>query len=482
MKLLLVFLALGVGFAQDNSNSYIALPSGNGAPTNRHCKSIGEPYTQLDATGGPSAWYSTAVGTPCTWTQAAGAVSTGSLPAASGVGLLGTDGSSWTWRSLGSGLSFVGQELSVDASIVGTLSGTNLWTGQNTFSVGHIVAGPGSYTDHSGAGWTAPDQAVTVLPGTCHANIETVILTTTHTRYICDQNGTGWVAGGASSSSPGGSSGYFQYNDGAGGFAGLAPTGTPGNVVLSNSPTIVTPTIASLVNMQHNHSNAAGGGPLLATAVGAGAKQGDGTKFAMASGSFTPGNCVDTDPNGNLIDAGNPCGTGGPGGGSGVGRTTLSFSFPGTVLDGNCSAPVVATWPGVTTGDTVILDSGQYDVVSWVSAADTVSAKVCAKGLDITPGTLSLNAMLGTYGLTGTTSLNLAAILDGNCSPEQTITIGAAAAGDPVTFKAPDLSSYQAAYPGKVYVSGANTVKFTICAAGADVDLPSLTYGAMLAK
>ncbi|HEX8348662.1 MAG TPA: hypothetical protein VF598_01750 [Hymenobacter sp.] len=38
-------------------------------------------------------------------------------------------------------------------------------------------------------------------------------------------------------------------------------TGT-GAVVLANSPTIVTPTIASHVNAQHNHSNAAGGGQI----------------------------------------------------------------------------------------------------------------------------------------------------------------------------------------------------------------------------
>lgn len=47
-----------------------------------------------------------------------------------------------------------------------------------------------------------------------------------------------------------------------GGTGATSATGTAGSVVLSNSPTIVTPTIASLVNATHNHQNAAGGGTL----------------------------------------------------------------------------------------------------------------------------------------------------------------------------------------------------------------------------
>ena len=44
-----------------------------------------------------------------------------------------------------------------------------------------------------------------------------------------------------------------------GGTGVTTSTGTT-NVVLSGSPTIVTPTVVSLTNMQHDHSNAAGGG------------------------------------------------------------------------------------------------------------------------------------------------------------------------------------------------------------------------------
>lgn len=51
-----------------------------------------------------------------------------------------------------------------------------------------------------------------------------------------------------------------------GGTGVTSSTGTA-NVVLSGSPTIVTPTIASFVNATHSHLNAAGGGTITAAAV-----------------------------------------------------------------------------------------------------------------------------------------------------------------------------------------------------------------------
>ena len=47
----------------------------------------------------------------------------------------------------------------------------------------------------------------------------------------------------------------------SGGTGVMTSTGTT-NVVLSGSPTIVTPTIASFANATHDHTNAAGGGTL----------------------------------------------------------------------------------------------------------------------------------------------------------------------------------------------------------------------------
>src|SRR6185295_11362792 len=62
------------------------------------------------------------------------------------------------------------------------------------------------------------------------------------------------------------------------------------NVVLSNSPTIVTPTIASFTNATHTHADAAGGGTLNASAIAAGtvatARLGSGT---ANSGAYLAG-------------------------------------------------------------------------------------------------------------------------------------------------------------------------------------------------
>jgi hypothetical protein len=85
-------------------------------------------------------------------------------------------------------------------------------------------------------------------------------------------------------------------------------------IVLKNSPTIVTPTIASHVNAGHDHSNAAGGGNISSTAVAAGNKEGNGTKFLMFTGAdAATNNCAKFDVNHNIVDNGAACGSGGTG-------------------------------------------------------------------------------------------------------------------------------------------------------------------------
>ena len=65
---------------------------------------------------------------------------------------------------------------------------------------------------------------------------------------------------------------------------------------------------------------------------------GNGTQLATFSGSFTGGNCIEIDTNGNLVDAGAPCGTG-SGGGSGditaVGSCTSGSCFTDDVVQTN---------------------------------------------------------------------------------------------------------------------------------------------------
>ncbi len=78
-----------------------------------------------------------------------------------------------------------------------------------------------------------------------------------------------------------------------GGTGTNTATGTAGSVVLSNSPTIATPTltvpvIADFTSAQHNHQNAAGGGTLDASAIATGilviARGGTGSGVVPAAG------------------------------------------------------------------------------------------------------------------------------------------------------------------------------------------------------
>lgn len=69
--------------------------------------------------------------------------------------------------------------------------------------------------------------------------------------------------------------------------------------------------------------------------------QGNGPLIALATGTFTPGNCRQTDAYGNEIDSGAPCGSGTGGGGGGSGTVTSStanqlayYSTTGTTVTG----------------------------------------------------------------------------------------------------------------------------------------------------
>jgi len=104
-------------------------------------------------------------------------------------------------------------------------------------------------------------------------------------------------------------------------------TGTNNQVVVSQSPTILSPLIADLTNMTHTHASAAMGGQLGLSAIQSSALSGTGAKLATTAGILTAGHCAQIDSNGNFTDAGNPCGTG-----SSSGSTSLTI---GLGLQGN---------------------------------------------------------------------------------------------------------------------------------------------------
>jgi len=125
---------------------------------------------------------------------------------------------------------------------------------------------------------------------------------------------------------------YFSYLDGTN-YVEVSPapsTGT-GKSVNQTSPTLVTPTIASLVNAQHNHQDAAGGGALDAAAVTTGVfpigrlatGTPDGTKFVADDGTLKT-----------------------PAGGGGVG---YSIKFGGSDSTANPSSGGFTTYIGSST-------------------------------------------------------------------------------------------------------------------------------------
>lgn len=96
-----------------------------------------------------------------------------------------------------------------------------------------------------------------------------------------------------------------------------------GSVILGGSSTgaiTIKGSGSAIGTYNYNLPTTAGtaGGPLLSGGGGASAMtfgtiSGNTTKFATAIGSYTPGNCVSADANGNLVDNGTPCGSGGSG-------------------------------------------------------------------------------------------------------------------------------------------------------------------------
>ena len=130
----------------------------------------------------------------------------------------------------------------------------------------------------------------------------------------------------------------------AGGTGTATATGSAGSVVLSISPTIITPTIASFANAAHDHSNAAGGGNISTTAVASANKTGAGTKFATGTGTYTSGDCVKVDANGNLVDSGSACGSGG-----GTYTAGNGVNVTGTVI----SAANLCVQTSIQAGDTL---------------------------------------------------------------------------------------------------------------------------------
>jgi hypothetical protein len=184
-----------------------------------------------------------------------------------------------------------------------------------------------------------------------------------------------------------------------GGTGVTTKTGT-GNVVLSSSPTIVTPTIASFTNSTHTHANAAGGGQITL-------------------GTGTTGNYVATAVAGDGIDVSGA-----------TGNVTITAE---TSTAANLGAVIVAGGTNATVGysggtATVNVD----DAFLKNDASDTTSGTITAAGLvTAATGSIAYGAFSDKVGI-GTASPGVE--LDISGSGDQQIRIGSSTARAQLQF------------------------------------------------
>lgn len=308
-------------------------------------------------------------------------------------------------------------------------------------------------------------------------------------------------------------------------LAWAGSTGTLGNVVNSGSPTIVTPTIASFVNSNHDHSNSAGGGNLAASALGSGAKTGTGTKLATATAAGTAGNCAQWDASGNISDAGAACGTG-SGGGSGSGFVgyssgaltltgTLFFPYTGGLAPSSTEANVDAEAPGAGTIANFYVQLSAAPgltnsiVFTWrkagssqtltctisgasatscndtthsftVAAGDLLDIQAVVTGSIVGTPNIVIVATVGPFTISGSGTIDFSSIPDGTCATN-TFTATGAVTGDAVAPSWP--SSLETGLFGTMLVTASNTVQVRLCNLnGSAVDPASQSFAARIVR
>ena len=309
--------------------------------------------------------------------------------------------------------------------------------------------------DFSSATSTKPIQTGTAVPGTCA--VGEMFFKTNATPganiYLCTATNTwtGATGGGGSGTvtNTGGTLTMDQPVFGAGGSDSKIGTkaGTGTQVVMSQSPTIVTPTIADLTNMAHGHTNTAGGGQLGIAAHSPASLSGNGTKLVTTSGTLTSGDCAKFDANGNIVDNGSGCGAGA----ANYRQTFTSSTSVSMTHNLNSFGVVVACYDNATPAAWILPKSATLTDANTVTVTfATAQSGACV--LNSTGG--------GPSYLAGSSSLGFAAIAQAACS-QLTFTLTGASAGDPIAPGWP--ATLESGLVGNMFVSATNTVTVRLC-------------------
>ena len=176
----------------------------------------------------------------------------------------------------------------------------------------------------------------------------------------------------------------------------LTAAGTSGGIPYFSSAT----GLASSAQLGANLPVIGGG---AGTAPTVGSRSGNTTIFATSTGALTNGHCVQIDSNGNFVDAGGTCTTGGGGGTvqSGTANQLAYYQSNGTTVVGLTSGNngvLITSGAGVPSISSTIPAATQANI----TGTGTLTSGATGSGFTVALGTTTLTGILtGTYGGTG---------------------------------------------------------------------------------